>query len=204
MGASDTRTVELHLLRQWVRCGDLAARDELIRLLYGRLKRCAIAKLKVFPGVRRWEEAGDVLHHALIRLLPAVLTVQPASVGGLFALANRHLNWELLDRSRYYSRPAWQAAHRSGPGGGDDQHPPDWLAPAEADDTSEPEAWSAFHREVEKLPVVERAMVSLAFYHAWTQPQIAELLHVTVRTVQQRWQSARRRLRRHLAEEEAG
>jgi DNA-directed RNA polymerase specialized sigma24 family protein len=36
----------------------------------------------------------------------------------------------------------------------------------------------------------EREVVSLLFYHGWKQAEVAELLGVTVRTVQRRWQAA--------------
>jgi RNA polymerase sigma factor (sigma-70 family) len=50
----------------------------------------------------------------------------------------------------------------------------------------EPERWSAFHKQVEQLPVEEREVVGLIFYHGWTQAPIAELFDVSERTVRRR------------------
>jgi DNA-directed RNA polymerase specialized sigma24 family protein len=38
----------------------------------------------------------------------------------------------------------------------------------------------------EQLPAQERGVVSLMFYHGWTQPQIAELFQVDQRTIRRR------------------
>ena len=65
------------------------------------------------------------------------------------------------------------------------------LNSAAADDL---DLWSAFHEQVDHLPVEEREVVSLMFYHGWTQVQIAELFQVDERTIRRRWQSACLRL----------
>jgi RNA polymerase sigma-70 factor (ECF subfamily) len=57
--------------------------------------------------------------------------------------------------------------------------------PDQAEEARDLEDWSAFHEALERLPAREREVVSLVFYHHWTQAQIAELFQVTVRTVQQ-------------------
>jgi RNA polymerase sigma factor (sigma-70 family) len=51
-----------------------------------------------------------------------------------------------------------------------------------------------------QLPVEEREVVSLTYYHGWTQAEVATLLQVTVRTVQRRWQSACLHLNRLVGE----
>ena len=47
---------------------------------------------------------------------------------------------------------------------------------------------------VERLPVEEREVVGLIYYHGWTQQQVAELLGVSERTVRRHWVSAVARL----------
>jgi RNA polymerase sigma factor (sigma-70 family) len=54
----------------------------------------------------------------------------------------------------------------------------------------EVELWGRFHEAVEKLPLDQREVFSLAFYHGWTQPQIAQLHAVDERTIRRRWQAA--------------
>jgi RNA polymerase sigma factor (sigma-70 family) len=48
---------------------------------------------------------------------------------------------------------------------------------------------------VAKLPAQEREVVGLAFYHGWSQAEVAELFGVSERTVQRWWQSALLKLR---------
>jgi RNA polymerase sigma factor (sigma-70 family) len=43
---------------------------------------------------------------------------------------------------------------------------------------------------VARLPAEEREVMGLAFYHGWTQAQIAAIFHVSERTVARRWHSA--------------
>jgi RNA polymerase sigma factor (sigma-70 family) len=47
---------------------------------------------------------------------------------------------------------------------------------------------------VEALPLEEREVVSLIFYHDWKQHQVGELLGVDERTVRRYWRSAVGRL----------
>ena len=59
-------------------------------------------------------------------------------------------------------------------------------------------AWCEFHEQVRRLPADEREVIDLLFYQELTQAEAANLLHVTVRTVQRRWQSALLELHRVL------
>jgi RNA polymerase sigma-70 factor (ECF subfamily) len=66
-------------LRRWVdriRAGDASAREEMLRATYARLECLARKMLRRFPTVGRWEETGDLLHNALLRLLNALSDVQ--------------------------------------------------------------------------------------------------------------------------------
>ena len=60
----------------------------------------------------------------------------------------------------------------------------------EDDDPDELEKWCQFHEEVEKLPVQEREVVSLIYYHGWKQAEIARLFDIAERTVRRRWEAA--------------
>ncbi len=70
---------------------------------------------------------------------------------------------------------------------------PEDLA-AGKDQAAELERWQALHEAVETLPVEEREVFGLVFYHGWTQGQIAELLNVNERTIRRYWQSVCMRL----------
>jgi RNA polymerase sigma-70 factor (ECF subfamily) len=182
-----------------IRGGDLTARDELLRSISRRVERIARKMLRGFPNVHRWAETDDVLQNALLRLLRALEKIQPDSMRGFFGLAAQQIRRELLDLARHFYGPHGEGAHHS------TQLPTDSreAAPEPPERTDPPgdlEKWCEFHQEVENLPVEEREVVSLLFYHGWTQAEAAELLQVTVRTVQYRWQSALVKLHQRLNE----
>jgi RNA polymerase sigma factor (sigma-70 family) len=180
-------------LRRWVvrmRNGDLSAREEMLCAVHARLERLARKMLRRFPAVGRWEESGDLLQNAALRLLHALQEVEPTSVRNFFGLAAEQMRRELLDLARRYrSRRVHGPSHAANAGRSDsDGAAPEPAAPAEADD--ELEKWSAFHEGVERLPVEQREVVGLIYYHGWTQAEVAEQLFISKRTVQRHWAAA--------------
>jgi RNA polymerase sigma factor (sigma-70 family) len=184
------QTTQLNDWLERMRAGDLSAREELLRSVCQRLERMARKMLRRYPKVQRWAEADDVLQNALLRLLRALQEVWPSSTREFFSLAAEQMRRELLDLARHFYGPRGEGAnHDSQFEDADSQAPV--LDPADrSDDREELERWCAFHQEVERLPVEEREVVALIYYHGWTQAEVAELFQVTVRTVQRRWQSA--------------
>ena len=63
--------------------------------------------------------------------------------------------------------------------------------PAAASDI---EKWGEFHMLVEKLPVEEREVVNLIWYQELSQEEAAKILHMSIRTLKRRWQTARNKL----------
>jgi RNA polymerase sigma-70 factor (ECF subfamily) len=186
------QTGSMHRLIERIHEGDRQAEDELIRRVVGRLERLTRKMLQSFPHVNQWEQAGDVLQNALMRLLRTLAKLKPENTRAFFGLATEHLRRELLDLNRHY-----QGAY----GLGKNQSVRDFAAPdasgrghyQPADSSPELEQlerWQAFHEAVERLPAEEREVFSLVFYHGWTQVQIAELLQVHERTVRRQWGSA--------------
>jgi RNA polymerase sigma-70 factor (ECF subfamily) len=194
-------------LQDWfrrIRAGDRAAREELLRTICGRMERMARKMLKGFPNIRSSADTGDVLSGALMRLMDAIEKIDPvpATTREFFGLAAEQVRRELLDLARHYS-----ALKRRGAGGrpislataGDTGEAIDLPDPA--GDSDDLDRWAAFHEAVEKLPVEEREVIGLTFYHGWTQAQIAEALQVSDRTVRRYWQSAVLRLGESLGGE---
>jgi RNA polymerase sigma factor (sigma-70 family) len=172
------------------RCGDPAARDELLRQVYDRLQRLTRKMLRNFPGVKRWTETDDVLQNVLLRLVRALQDVQPGSMREFFGLSTELIRRELLDMARHYDGPQGMGAHHWTNAGDEVSGRP---AYEKADESHEPSAlaiWREFHHQVQGLPEEEREVVGLLFYQELTQAQAAEILHVTVRTVQRRWHAA--------------
>jgi RNA polymerase sigma-70 factor (ECF subfamily) len=184
-------------LRRWaeqIRDGDRAAPEEMLRAVFARLERLARKMLQRFPTVSRWEETADLLQSASVRLLRALEKVEPTSVRQFFGLAAEQMRRELLDLARYYRSRRLHGPSRSARAEGNDSSasPPEPRAPA--DDPDELDKWSAFHQEVERLPVAQREVVGLIYYHGWTQAEVAEHLVVSKRTVQRHWAAAMLRL----------
>jgi RNA polymerase sigma factor (sigma-70 family) len=182
-------TTQLHYWLGQYRAGDPAAADALLRATCGRLEALARKMLRGFPKVRLHVQTDDVLQNALVRLLRALETMQPTSLPDFFNFAAVLMRRELLDLARHFrsiiqheEAPLGQPGANGKPAG-----------PEPLDRTDEPQDldhWTRFHEEVDRLPAEEREVVSLVFYHGWTQAQVAEQLGVTVRTVQRRWQAA--------------
>jgi RNA polymerase sigma-70 factor (ECF subfamily) len=181
-------TVNLHRLIERMREGDNLAADDLLRAAGNRLELLARRMLRSFPNVKVWADTGDVLQNALLRLLRTLHSIKPASTRDFLNLAAVQIRRELLDLARQFAGRRYGHAT-----GGTDS---DLLAAAAApsDSPAELELWRRFHDAVENLDPEEREVVSLTFYHGWTQPQIAELLGVAERTVRRRWTSATARL----------
>lgn len=181
----------LHLsdcLKRW-REGDREAADELIRATGTRLEKIAKRMLRSFPNVRPQSDTGDVFQSSVIRLLRSLRTMSPATTRDYFNLAAVHIRRELLDLARRCKDKAWL------PFEGSSADEPAEELPADFD------SWVRFHQAVDKLPVAEREVVGLVFYHGWKQAQIAELFGVDERTIRRRWQRACVQLRAILGDD---
>jgi RNA polymerase sigma factor (sigma-70 family) len=195
MSDPSANTEQMHGWVERMRAGDLAAREELLRSLCGRLERLARKMLRGFPRVHRWADTADVLQNALLRLLRALEQVKPGSMRDFFGLVAEQMRRELLDLARHFNGPRGLGVnHGREPPNSDSSVGPN--EPADhADDPDDLARWTRFHEAVEHLPAEEREVVGLVFYHGWTQVQVAELFGVTVRTVQRYWQAALVQLR---------
>lgn len=190
MTSSPTDEIQPHLDR--LLAGDETARSELIRLAHQRLLRLARRMLRDFPGVQRWEDTDDVMQNATLRLHAALSAVAPPTTADFLRLAASQLRRELIDLSRHYFGP-------QGHGANYDSHQArtsDQAVGAKAaeTDTHEPcrlAMWTEFHRYVDLLPDVDRALYDLLWYQGLTQASAAQVLNVTERTIQRRWQQLR-------------
>jgi RNA polymerase sigma-70 factor (ECF subfamily) len=167
-----------------LRAGDRQAADALLHHVCQRLERLARRMLKGFPNVKRWADTGDVLQSALMRLLHTLEAIRPEDTRSFFNLAAVHIRRELLDLARQFRG----RLDRVGSLEAGDEDAAAAVPDTQAADR-DLDMWSAFHEQVEQLPIQEREVVGLRFYHDWTQVQIAELLGVDERTVRRRWQS---------------
>jgi RNA polymerase sigma-70 factor (ECF subfamily) len=173
--------------------GDEAAIDALLRHSCDRLTRLTRRMLGDFPRVKRWAETGDVLQSALLRLLNALRSVKPATPRDFLALAALQIRRELIDLARQFHGPEGIGANHESVGAAP------LNVPDRIDVREEPASliqWSELHAEIENLPEEEREVVGLLFYQGLSQAEAAELLNISVRTVQRRWHVALCKLHR--------
>lgn len=186
--ASQPSLIQQFLLQ--AAAGDALAVDALLRHSCDRLTRLTRRMLGDFRRVRRWAETGDVLQNALLRLVTALREVKPRTPREFLALATLQIRRELIDLARKFYGPQGLGANQdsaaaNGPAG---------IAPREPADLShEPSSlaqWTELHQHIDALPDEEREIVDLLFYQGLSQAEAAEILTVSVRTVQRRWHTA--------------
>jgi RNA polymerase sigma-70 factor (ECF subfamily) len=190
MPDSSLRTTQLRRWVERIRDGDLAAREEMLRAVLVRLERLARKMLRRFPDVGRWEESDDLLQYAVLRLLRSLEDVTPTSVRDFFGLAAEQMRRELLDLARRYRSRRVQGPSHAADVKGSSSRVLAPEPPAEWEDADELEKWCAFHEAVERLPIEQREVVGLIYYHGWTQAEVAEHLCMSKRTVQRHWAAA--------------
>ena len=197
------------LLQAWIarmNAGDNAAKNELLRYAYERLRGLARKMLRQdFPRLKNWEETDDVLQNAALRLDRALRVVPVASAAEFFRLAATAIRRELLDLARHY-----QPGREAGAGSASPWAESSGNSPAAADpsdSTYEPsrlEAWTEFHKQAEALPEEEREVFDLIWYEGLEQSEAASFLGVPRATVQRRWLKARLRLKAILDQKHWG
>jgi RNA polymerase sigma-70 factor (ECF subfamily) len=189
-------TSEIQLRLDRLRARDESARDELLKLACGRLRRLAHKMLRGYPNVKRWEQTDDVLQNASLRLCRALAEVQPASVRSFINLAAVAIRRELIDLARHYHGAEGMGRHHISwdaldglalPPGAPD-------APDDSDDPARLALWTEFHAHVDALPDIEKEIFDLIWYQGLKQSEVAELLGITEGVVKYRWRSARVKL----------
>jgi RNA polymerase sigma-70 factor (ECF subfamily) len=173
--------------------GDAADLDALLKHCGERLTFLTRRMLGDYRRVRRWAETDDVLQNALVRLLAAVRQVKPATPRDFLALATLQIRRELIDLARHYYGPQGLGARHESRG--DDEA----RAADPSDVRHEPSSlaqWTELHEAIGALPDEEREVVGLLFYQGLSQAETAELLDLSLRTVQRRWHGALAKLHR--------
>jgi RNA polymerase sigma-70 factor (ECF subfamily) len=187
---------QTRLVEHWIgrlRAGDESARDRLLQCATGRLERLTRKMLRDYPGVGRWEQTGDVLQNASLRLCRALREVTPPTARDFFRLAALQVRRELIDLSRSYAGPEGLGANHASVAVAADSSGPTPEGPG-SDLTHEPgrlDDWTEFHRAAGALPDEDREAFDLLYYQGLSQAEAAQLLDVSERTIKRRWQSAR-------------
>ncbi len=170
--------------------GDDSAIDALLKHSCERLTRLTRRMLGDFQRVKRWAQTDDVLQNALVRLLTALREVKPQTPRDFLALAALQIRRELLDLVRHFYGPEGIGAnHDSQPAQDASGHGPEEKVDAGPDPCSLAQ-WSELHQQIDALPDEEREIVGMLFYQGLSQAEAAEVLGVSLRTVQRRWHTA--------------
>ena len=182
----DVPTTQLNELVLLAAEGDDHARQELIVAAAGRLQKLTRRMLYNYPRLRRWEQTDDIFQSAVFRLSESLSEVKPANVRAFFGLASTQIRRTLIDLARHHFGPAGAAgAHESRE---EMDQPNPVSAPGEPGTLA---AWSRFHEAIGQLPDNEREVFGLLWYGGMTQQQVAEIVDVSLPTVQRRWYRAR-------------
>lgn len=176
-------------LDRW-QAGDRAAADDLLRAVSTRLEKLAGKMIRAFPNVRGLADTDDVLQNSLVRLFRTLRSLRPATPRDFFNLAAVHIRRELLDLAR---RARGRDTVPLSLGSTDSPVRQELAVPA-----ADTDSWVRFHEAVDQLPIEEREVVGLVFYHGWTQKKIAELFQVDERTIRRRWAAACDHLRKRV------
>lgn len=171
--------------------GDAAARDELVRATRQRLETLARRMLRKFPAVARWTDADDVFQVAVVRLLKSLQEEPVTNTRHFLNRAALHMRRELIDLARHYRGPHGLGANHDSVGVDGPVVTP--TAPQ-----ADLDRWTALHTAAEGLPVEEREVFMLVFYHDWKQARIAALFGVDERTIRRWWKDACKRLGQQL------
>jgi RNA polymerase sigma-70 factor (ECF subfamily) len=171
--------------------------DQIVRALLDQSVRrlhnlCAGLLYRSFPRLT-WPplnlQADELLGAVVERLLKALREARPGTVRQFFALAGQHMRWELNDLARRLDqRPAAVELY-------EEQVP----APASSGSSLSPEGRRMLEA-IDGLPEDEREVFDLVRIQGLTHDETAELLGVSVRTVQRRLDRGLRLLTEQLGD----
>jgi RNA polymerase sigma factor (sigma-70 family) len=200
VAVSHTETGRINDCLGRLRAGDTAAREELLQRTYGRLEAITRKIKRTYPDLARWEQTGDVLQEATLRLARALDRVEVSDAQHFFRLAATQIRRELIDLVRHWQGPQGAGRHHQtqAPGAGSDPSP---LLADPAQHSFDPRRlseWIEFHEAVERLPEEVRGVFDLLWYQGLSQEDAAEVLGVDVRTIKRRWREARLSLHQTL------
>lgn len=173
----------------------------IISTLLGRSARrlqglCAAMLRRSYPRLTRPPlglQADEMLGAVVERLLQALREARPQTVRGFFALASRHMRWELNDLARRLDARQVPVAI----------HAVDVAAPSDSGSGLGTDARRLLEA-LEALPEDEREALDLVQIHGMTHAEAAEILGVATKTVQRRLNRALHLLAESLADLQPG
>ena len=192
---SQTDVIARHLSR--LQQGDANAINDLLSHASQRLEHLTRKMLAGFAQVHSYEQTGDVMQNALIRLTKALNETEVEDTRHFFRLAALQIRRELIDLSRRYNGRG--DVSLDGANSSDDTDAAPGIVPeANTYDPRQVAEWTDFHEEIAALPEKEREVVDLLLYNGLSQAEAAIVMDVDVRSVKRYWQRARLSLHESL------
>ena len=182
------RQVTTHLVQRYLDelaglKGDRPAEPIIKDLLASAVNRlhilCASLLFRNYPRLTQPPlnlEADEMLSAVVERLLKAMRQVHPGNVRQFFAIANQHMRWELNDVARRLDEKASAVPLA------DSRLP----APAESSVSELSQNARRMLTAIESLPDDEREVFNLVRIQGLTQPEAAEVIGMSLKTVQRR------------------
>ncbi|MDX2200139.1 MAG: sigma-70 family RNA polymerase sigma factor [Phycisphaerae bacterium] len=145
----------------------------------GRLELlCGALLFRSYPRLTRPPlnlQTEDMLGAVVERLLKAMQGVRPGNVRQFFAIANQHMRWELNDLARRLDEQPPAALLHEG-----------HAAPPQSSGSQISPVARRLFQAIDDLPEEEREAFSLIRIQGMTRSEAAEILDVSVKTVQRR------------------
>lgn len=168
--------------------GDTQARDQVVRALYSVMHELAAAQLRAERNPRTFS-ATELVNECFLRLFGALRPPEVLNRQHMLGLAARTMRRVLIDTARQR-----QARRRQGLG---EQVTLTRIA-EELPIDDQPETLDQALNTLERLDARQARIVELRFFAGLSQEETAELLAISVRTVQREWRIARAWLLREL------
>jgi RNA polymerase sigma-70 factor (ECF subfamily) len=180
--ARTTAAIEQYLADLAEASGDSAA-EPLVRALLARAVDrlrflCSALLQKSYPRLTRAPanlEDDELLSAVVERLLKSLGRARPKNVRQFFALANQHIRWELNDVARRLDTRVCEKQLLEGT-----------VFALESSGSGISLNARRMLEAIESLPEEEREVFSLVRMQGMTQPEVAEIVGVSLRTVQRR------------------
>ena len=192
------RRVEAALTR--LRAGDDDARWSVVEAVFERFRGAAANGRRDSRAVKRWEQTGDVLATAAIKLHRDLANFRPEKTAGVYFLMAETVRRVVTDFARRHTGRGGFAGTIAAAVVPPGKSIPVALAAA-ATETSSPAVlaeWTDFHAAAGRLDAPVREVWDLRFYAAMSERDAADRLGVTVRTVRRRYRDAKIALAEHL------
>jgi RNA polymerase sigma factor (sigma-70 family) len=152
---------------------------ELLERSVHRLERlCATMLHRHYPrltGPPSNLETDELLGGVVEGLLKAMGSIRPQTVRQFFALANQHMRWQLNDLARRIDERPAAVELREG-----------FIAAPASSDSGISADGRRMLEAIDSLPEEEREVFGLVRLQGLTQPEAAEVVGVSVKTVQRR------------------